>query len=78
MQYDATQAVMKANNDVIVMRPNTPIESFEYDKANEKLLPKEVDDEAKKDALAQALLPSYLYKHQLYRLPKEEKKEAGK
>ena len=78
MQYDATQAVLKANNDVIVMRPNTPIESFEYDKANEKLLPKEVDDEAKKDALAQALLPSYLYKHQLYRLPKEEKKAESK
>lgn len=78
MQYDATQAVMKANNDVIVMRPNTPIESFTYDKANEKLIPKAVDEEEKKDALAQALLPSYLYKHQLYRLPKEEKKEAGK
>ena len=75
---NATQAVLKANNDVIVMRPNTPIESFEYDKANEKLLPKEVDDEAKKDALAQALLPSYLYKHQLYRLPKEEKKAESK
>ena len=78
MQYDATQAVMKANNDVIVMRPNTPIESFTYDKANEKLIPKAVDEEEKKDALAQALLPSYLYKHQLYHLPKEEKKEAGK
>lgn len=73
MQYDATQAVLKSNNDVIVMRPNTPIESFEYDKANEKLVPKAVSDEEKKDALAQALLPSYLYKQQLYRLPKEDK-----
>lgn len=77
MQYDATQAVLKSNNDVIVMRPNTPIESFEYDKTNEKLLPKAVSDEEKKDALAQALLPSYLYKHQLYRLPKEESKKGG-
>lgn len=76
MQYDATQAVLKSNNDVIVMRPNTPIESFEYDKANEKLVPKAVSDEEKKDALAQALLPSYLYKQQLYRLPKEGSKKG--
>ena len=78
MQYDSTQAVLKENDDVIVMRPNTQIEGFTYDKANEKLIPKAVNEEEKKDALAQALLPSYLYKHQLYRLPKEEKKEAGK
>lgn len=43
--------VLKVNNNVIVMCLNMLIESFEYDKVNEKLLLKEVDDEVKKDVL---------------------------
>ncbi|EXI61785.1 hypothetical protein MHD_04835 [Mannheimia granulomatis] len=72
MQYDATQAMMKGN-DVVVMRPNLPIESFEYDQSTHKLTPKALPEEFKKEALAHALLGSYLYKNQLYKLPKEEK-----
>ena len=74
MQYDGTQAMLKGNNDVIVMRPNLPIEGYQYDKANEKLIAKDLPEEQKKEALAHALLGSYLYKNQLYRLPKAEQK----
>lgn len=72
MQYDATQAMMRGN-DVVVMRPNLPIEGFSYDKANYKLTPKEQPESFKKEALAHALLGSYLYKNQLYKLPEETK-----
>lgn len=72
MQYDATQAMMRGN-DVVVMRPNLPIEGFSYDKANHKLTPKEQPESFKKEALAHALLGSYLYKNQLYKLPEESK-----
>lgn len=72
MQYDSTQAMMKGN-DVIVLRPNTPITGFEYDKANEVLIPKNQPETMQKEALAHALLGSYLYKNQRYRLPKEQK-----
>ncbi|GAB1660232.1 LTA synthase family protein [Mannheimia haemolytica] len=72
MQYDATQAMMRGN-DVAVMRPNLPIEGFSYDKANYKLTPKEQPESFKKEALAHALLGSYLYKNQLYKLPEETK-----
>lgn len=70
MQYDGTQAMLKGNNDVVVMRPNLPIEGYQYDKANEKMIAKDLPEEQKKEALAHALLGSYLYKNQLYRLPK--------
>ena len=70
MQYDGTQAMLKGNNDVVVMRPNLPIEGYQYDKTNEKLIAKDLPEELKKEALAHALLGSYLYKNQLYRLPK--------
>lgn len=74
MQYDGTQAMLKGNNDVVVMRPNLPIEGYQYDRANEKLIAKDLPEEQKKEALAHALLGSYLYKNQLYRLPKAEQK----
>lgn len=72
MQYDATQAMMKGN-DVVVMRPNLPIEGFVYDKTTFKLTPKEQPGVFKKEALAHALLGSYLYKNQLYKLLPESK-----
>lgn len=72
MQYDATQAMMKGK-DVVVMRPNLPIEGFEYDKSTHGLTPKSQPEEFKKEALAHALLGGYLYKNQLYKLPKEDK-----
>lgn len=70
MQYDQTQAMMKGR-DVVILKPNTPIQGFSYDKAGEKLIPKEQPEAMKKEALAHALLGSYLYKYQLYKLPKQ-------
>ncbi|MDG6458527.1 LTA synthase family protein [Glaesserella parasuis] len=70
MQYDQTQAMMKGK-DVIILKPNQSPQGYEYDKANERLNPKEQSEAMKKEALAHALLGSYLYKHQLYKLPKD-------
>ncbi|MDG6332772.1 LTA synthase family protein [Glaesserella parasuis] len=70
MQYDQTQAMMKGK-DVIILKPNQAPQGYEYDKANERLNPKEQSEAMKKEALAHALLGSYLYKHQLYKLPKD-------
>lgn len=70
MQYDQVQAMMKGS-DVVILKPNTPIQGFEYNKAQELLTPKEQPEAMKKEALAHALLGSYLYKNQLYKLPKE-------
>lgn len=69
MQYDQTQAMMKGN-DVIILKPDTPIQGYYYDKENEQLLPKAQPETFKKEALAHALLGSYLYQQQLYKLPK--------
>ncbi len=71
MQYDQTQAMMKGK-DVIILKPNQSPQGYEYDKPNEKLNPKEQPEAMKKEALAHALLGSYLYKNQLYKLPKAE------
>lgn len=71
MQYDQTQAMMKGT-DVIILKPNQSPQGYEYDKPNEKLNPKEQPEAMKKEALAHALLGSYLYKNQLYKLPKVE------
>ncbi|WP_373766127.1 LTA synthase family protein [Glaesserella sp.] len=72
MQYDQTQAMMKGN-DVVILQPNTPIQGYEYDVNAKQLKPKEQPEAMKKEALAHALLGSYLYQHQLYKLPKEVK-----
>lgn len=66
MQYDQTQAMMKGNNDVVIQMPNKAAQGYHYDKSTETLTPKEVPDAMKKEALAHALLGSYLYKNRLY------------
>lgn len=70
MQYDQVQAMMKGT-DVVVMMPNTAIQGYKYHKATEKLIPKMLPESLKREALAHALLGSYLYKNQLYKLPKQ-------
>lgn len=70
MQYDQTQAMMKGS-DVIILQPNNAPQGYEYDKLSRKLTPKEQPEAMKKEALAHALLGSYLYKNQLYKLPKD-------
>ncbi len=70
MQYDQTQAMMKGT-DVIILQPNTAPQGYEYDLQTKQLKPKEQPEAMKKEALAHALLGSYLYQKQLYKLPKE-------
>ncbi|MDH2997236.1 hypothetical protein A1D22_06065 [Pasteurellaceae bacterium LFhippo2] len=72
MQYDKTQAMMKGK-DVVILQPNTEAQGFEYDESSHKLIAKEQPESMKKEALAHALLGSYLYKEMLYKLPAEQK-----
>lgn len=66
MQFDQTQALMKGNNDVVIQIPNKAAQGYHYDKATETLTEKDVPEAMKKEALAHALLGSYLYKNRLY------------
>ncbi|MGQ0287423.1 LTA synthase family protein [Pasteurellaceae bacterium 22721_9_1] len=66
MQYDQTQAMMKGN-DVIILQPNKQPQSYEYDKKEGKFMAKSLPEEMKKEALAHALLGSYLYNNRLYK-----------
>lgn len=66
MQFDQTQALMKGNHDVVIQIPNKPAQGYVYDKNSDTLTEKEVPESMKKEALAHALLGSYLYKHRLY------------
>lgn len=70
MQYDQTQAMMKGR-DVVILQPNTAAKGYEYQPQTNQLIAKEQPEAMKKEALAHALLGSYLYKEQLYKLPKE-------
>ena len=66
MQFDQTQAMMKGNHDVVIQIPNKAAQGYHYDKDTETLTPKAVPETMKKEALAHALLGSYLYKNRLY------------
>lgn len=72
MQYDQTQAMVKGN-DVIILQPKSPAKGYKYDFVTKEFTPYEQPESLKKEALAHALLGSYLYNHRLYKLPKEEK-----
>ncbi len=71
MQYNQTQAMMKGN-DVVILEPKTEAKGYQYDKKTNSLTEKTLPETLKKEALAYALVGSYLYNHQLYRLPKED------
>lgn len=66
MQFDQVQAMMKGNHDVVIQAPKVEAKGYHYDKATETLTEKAVPEEMKKEALAHALLGSYLYKERLY------------
>ncbi|MDO4431491.1 MAG: LTA synthase family protein [Lonepinella koalarum] len=68
MQYDQTQAMMKGT-DVIILQPNTVPKGYVYNLATKQLEAQEQPEALKKEALAHALLGSYLYNRQLYKLP---------
>lgn len=70
MQYDQTQAMMKGK-DVIILQPNSEPKGYQYDAQSKQLSEKQQSEEMKKEALAHALLGSYLYKNQLHKLPKQ-------
>ncbi|MBS5276531.1 MAG: LTA synthase family protein, partial [Haemophilus parainfluenzae] len=67
MQFDQAQALMKGNHDVVIQTPNSKAKGYVYDKEKNTLTEKEVPEEMKKEALAHALLGSYLYKNRLYK-----------
>ncbi|BFU60017.1 MULTISPECIES: LTA synthase family protein [Rodentibacter] len=73
MQFDQTQALMKGNNDVVIQIPNKAAQGYFYNKTTETLTEKEVPEAMKKEALAYALLGSYLYKNRLYQSGDEKK-----
>ena len=66
MQFDQVQAMMKGNHDVVIQAPKVEAKGYYYDKATETLTEKAVPEAMKKEALAHALLGSYLYKGRLY------------
>ncbi|PJG86006.1 LTA synthase family protein [Conservatibacter flavescens] len=69
MQFDQTQAMMKGN-DVVLLQPKTDIQGYEYDIKTHQLTPKNLPESLKKEALAHALLGSYLYKEQKFQMKK--------
>ena len=73
MQFDQTQALMKGNYDVVIQTAGGGAKGYHYDKASENLTEKEVPVAMKKEALAYALLGSYLYKNRLYQMDDEKK-----
>ncbi|MFT5050522.1 MAG: phosphoglycerol transferase MdoB-like AlkP superfamily enzyme [Chlamydiales bacterium] len=64
MQYGQNQAFMNGN-DVVVLQPHLEPRQFLY--TGGELQPVDTDPSLAKCALAHALLPSWLYKKQLYR-----------
>ena len=73
MQFDKTQALMKGNYDVVIQTAGGGAKGYHYDKASENLTEKDVPVAMKKEALAYALLGSYLYKNRLYQMGDEKK-----
>lgn len=73
MQFDQTQALMKGNYDVVIQTAGGGVKGYHYDKASENLTEKDVPVAMKKEALAYALLGSYLYKNRLYQMGDEKK-----
>ncbi|MCQ9121058.1 hypothetical protein BKG95_07830 [Rodentibacter pneumotropicus] len=73
MQFDQTQALMKGNRDVVIQMPNKTAQGYYYDKKTETLTEKSLSEEIKQEALAYALLGSYLYKNRLYQSGDENK-----
>lgn len=70
MQFDQYFALME-EQQVTILRPGQPAVSAQYDPRlkNLQLSEQEPDNNTVKRALAQVLLPSYLYRRQLYHLP---------
>lgn len=70
MQFDQYFALME-QQQVTILRPGQSAVSAQFDHQQKQLhlLSEPVAPEQEKRALAQVLLPSYLYRNQLYRLP---------
>ncbi|MDG6881943.1 Lipoteichoic acid synthase 2 [Phocoenobacter uteri] len=68
MQYNQTQAMMKGS-DVVILEPKTEAKGYTYNKETQHLTEQQLPEKLKKEALAYALIGSYLYQNQLYKLP---------
>ncbi|WP_101774404.1 LTA synthase family protein [Pasteurella oralis] len=66
MQYDQTQAMMKGS-DVVILTPKVEPRGYTYDRQTGEFTEKMLPESLKKEALAHALLGSYLYKNRLYK-----------
>lgn len=69
MQFDQNYAWLQ-DDRVTVLLPNGEVRHFDYDRLAESLQPttKRTDQEMARTALANVLMPSWLYRNQLYRL----------
>ncbi|MDU8923437.1 LTA synthase family protein [Pasteurellaceae bacterium LIM206] len=66
MQFNQTQGMMRGH-DLVILRPKIAAQGFEYNPTTHRLTEKTQPEAFKKDALAHALLGSYLYKEQKFR-----------
>lgn len=70
MQFDQNFAWLQ-NNQVTVLLPDGDVRYFSYDRRAKSLEPARTHDpEMARTALANVLMPAWLYRDQLYRLPK--------
>lgn len=72
MQFDRTMAYRKGD-DVAILQQNQPVQGFRYDAQAGKLIPAEIPEAMKKEALAYALWGSYAYKQRLYKTDAQQK-----
>lgn len=69
MQFDRNFAWMQ-DNQVTVLLPDGAVRHFTYDRKAKALEPAQtIDPEMERNALANVLMPAWLYRDQLYRIP---------
>ena len=71
MQFDKSMALMNAQNQVVILQPDKAPQGFIYHQVQQQLVPADVPESMKQQALTYALWGSYLYKNHLYHLPEE-------
>jgi phosphoglycerol transferase MdoB-like AlkP superfamily enzyme len=76
MQYDKNFGLLEGNQ-VTILQPELPAESFTYDFASEHLIPKELDSKQAETALGWALWGSLAYNKMLFK-PEKSIVETGK
>lgn len=72
IQFDKTFAYMRGDQ-VAILQQSQPTRGFIYDRVAKELIPADVPEEMKKQALAYALWGSYAYKQKLHKMQEERK-----